>query len=668
VRAGWIAGLVAAALLLSAQPAGAAFGEPVSVTAGAPEVVAAGSPFRVEADVAAEPGALDIAAQPLRVRVRVAPECGGSFAGTEGPTVLDRVLPAPAPGAAYQARVVDKAKLGDTGTETLCAFVEDADERQFATDTEATLTVVGADCLAAKQRIQSLRRRRAKLNRRVARLRKLERHAGGRARQRLQRQLRKLRARRHRLTVRIRRAGQLAKARCDGAATVSAVAAEPPHIDHLFVIVLENENAEETFGPNSPAPYLSETLRAQGAFLPNYYGIGHQSLDNYIAMVSGQPPNFATQSDCQTYTDFAPGTVREDGVALGQGCVYPRTVRTVANQLENSGHSWRGYMQDMGNSVAAGEPASCRHPALGAVDPTQKARANDQYAARHNPFVYFHSIIDYSTCQRNDVDLAQLPGDLAQASTTPEYAFITPDLCADGHDETCADGTSPGGYAGIDAFLREWVPRIQASAAYQDHGAILVTFDESGSGAESCCGEQNGPNTPNNGGPTPGSGGGRVGAVMLSPCVMPGTVTNTAYNHYSFLRWTEDNFGLSHLANAGAEGLSPFGTDVFDKPNCGEAGSGGEGTSAAPSRLKVSPRRALVGRRTLFTFRLAGGTATCRKGATIHFAGRRSKTNRNGRARMKLKLAGHAGRRLAVAMHQGCKPAKVRVRAVKPQA
>ena len=58
----------------------------------------------------------------------------------------------------------------------------------------------------------------------------------------------------------------------------------------MFVIVLENESAAVTFGPGSPAPYLSKTLPARGAFVPNYYGVGHASLDNYIAMISGQAP------------------------------------------------------------------------------------------------------------------------------------------------------------------------------------------------------------------------------------------------------------------------------------------------------------------------------------------------------------------------------------------
>jgi hypothetical protein len=424
------------------------------------------------------------------------------------------------------------------------------------------------------------------------------------------------------------------------ASTGAEGSAGTPRIEHLFVIVMENENAAETFGEDPPAPYLGTTLRQKGAFIPNYFGVGHLSLDNYIAMVSGQPPNLQTQADCQVFTEMLPGTVQRDGVALGQGCVYPRSVRTIANQLESSGRTWRGYMQDMASSTAAGEAASCRHPAIGSSDPTQQARAGDQYAARHNPFVYFHSIIDYPSCGQNDVDLSRLPSDLASEATTPAYSFITPDLCYDGHDATCADGVSPGGFAGIEAFLREWVPQIKASPAYQDHGAILITFDESESGAESCCGERTSPNTSNYGGATPGKGGGRIGAVLLSPCVEPGTVTAASYNHYSFLRWSEDNFGLPHLAEAGVEGLQPFDSDVFTRPGCAAGkggGSSGEGGAGAVLRLMVKPRRVRAGTRHVFRFRLLGDP-TCARGGRIRFAGHVTRTNARGRGRLKLRI------------------------------
>jgi len=663
--------LTAAVALLAAEPAAAEFGEPVSVTAQAPATVAAGAAFPLEVDVDAEAGALDIAAQPLRLRVRFAPECGGSFAGTEGPTAVDQALPAPRPGAPYAETVSARAKIDSIGPETVCAFLEDSQERQFATDTEETLSVI-PPCPVVERSIGRLKRRLAASGRRIRTLRHRRRRAHGKQRRRLTRKLRAARARRRRLARRQREAFQQAQQACRPGARASAGAPAAnlppgvPQVKHLFVIVLENENAETTFGPESPAPYLGTTLRRSGAFVPNYYGIGHESLDNYIAMVSGQPPNLQTQADCPVFAEMLPGVVREDGVAVGEGCVYPRSVPTVANQLEDSGQSWRGYMEDMASSVAAGEPASCRHPALGAADPTQKARADDQYAARHNPFVYFHSIIDFASCQRNDVDLDQLRQDLASESTTPAYSFISPDLCSDGHDATCADPALPGGYAGIEAFLREWVPRIRESAAYRDQGAILVTFDESASGAESCCGETTGPNTPNNGGPDFGDGGGRVGAVMISPCVQPGTVTQTAYNHYSLLRWAEDDFGLGHLANAGAEGLEPFGADVFTRPGCdpaaAEGPAGGEQEGERPwVRLKVRPHRVLAGSRRLYRFRLLSNEPSCRRNTRIHFAGGGTRTDGRGRARMRLRIS-RPGRRFAYALPRDCPRARAPVR------
>src|ERR671934_286651 len=96
----------------------------------------------------------------------------------------------------------------------------------------------------------------------------------------------------------------------------SRAAAAPPPIRHVFVIVLENKGFDTTFGPSSQAPYLAQTLTSQGELLTQYYGIGHASLDNYIAMVSGQAPAITTQADCPFYTDFLPGTIGADGQAF----------------------------------------------------------------------------------------------------------------------------------------------------------------------------------------------------------------------------------------------------------------------------------------------------------------------------------------------------------------
>src|SRR5206468_3304788 len=103
---------------------------------------------------------------------------------------------------------------------------------------------------------------------------------------------------------------------------------------------------------------------------------------------------------------------------------------------------WKAYQEDIANSPA--EPKTCRHPAIGAIDSTLIARKTDMYATRHNPFVYFHSIIDSSDCDTHVVGLDALRTDLAKEPASPNVAYITPNLCHDGHDEPCVDG-EPGG-------------------------------------------------------------------------------------------------------------------------------------------------------------------------------------------------------------------------------
>jgi hypothetical protein len=332
-------------------------------------------------------------------------------------------------------------------------------------------------------------------------------------------------------------------------------------VHHVFLIVLENEPFEITFGPQTNAPYLSRELAPRGALLTEYYGIGHNSLDNYIALISGQGPNPATQTDCQEFVNFHP-TARQldgDGQLAGQGCVYPSTVRTVTDQMRRAGLTWRGYMEGMGSNPMRESPR-CGHAVIGSTDQTYRETLTDRYADKHNPFVYFHSIIDDTAyCGQHVVSLDALRNDLAQLRTTPNLVFITPDLCHDGHDAPCLNGEK-GGMVSADAFLREWVPRITDSPAFQQDGVLIITFDE-GTDAKACCGER-----PLRGGPLPGQygpGGGRIGAVLLSPFIKPGTVSDTPYNHYATLRSMETWFGLKYLGYAAQSQLRTFGSDVF---------------------------------------------------------------------------------------------------------
>jgi hypothetical protein len=258
--------------------------------------------------------------------------------------------------------------------------------------------------------------------------------------------------------------------------------------------------------------------------------------------------------------------------------VYPAEVPNIGNQMTARKLSWKAYEQDMGNDPNR-EAAACGHPALNTSDETQKAEAGDGYATRHDPFVYFHSVIDETGyCDKHVVALGSpsgampaaalrgetgLASDLGSVTRTPRLSFITPNLCNDGHDFPCTNQSGgASALADIDSFLETWVPKITASQAFRENGLLEIVFDEGpNTDATACCEEEPGPGSPLPG--ITGPGGGRVGALLLSPFIRGGTVSATPYNHYSSLASWETLLGLPRLADA-ARVPSVFGADVFN--------------------------------------------------------------------------------------------------------
>jgi phospholipase C len=303
-----------------------------------------------------------------------------------------------------------------------------------------------------------------------------------------------------------------------------------PHFSHVVVLVLENESFATTWGSGSVAAYLNG-LRAQGVLADHYYATGHQSLDNYIAMVSGQPVQPATAADC--------GGLNLYDCVQGQSAMAGG--RNLADQIEDAGLTWRGYMDAMPNPCFHADYSATATP----PDPYQgnstKAPAYN-YADRHNPFLYFADVVgNDSRCQAHVEPYSWLAVDLAN-DALPAFSFITPDTCHDGHDNPCADG-SAGGLARADLWLSQNVPAL-LDYLLSHNGLLLITFDEAASSDTSgCC----------TGGPGGGPGaGGRVGLLALSRAVPAGGVVSTPYDHASLLRTIEDSLGISeHLNNAG---------------------------------------------------------------------------------------------------------------------
>ena len=342
-----------------------------------------------------------------------------------------------------------------------------------------------------------------------------------------------------------------------GATTAAPTSAYVPPIRHVFVINIENKGYDETWGPTSAAPYLATTLRARGVLLNTYYGTAHNSQPNYVAQISGQGPNPQMQGDCQVFSDFVAAGAASPGQVRGTGCVFPAGTPTIASQLDARKLTWKGYMEQM--------TTPCEHPSVNGIDPTQKATPTANYAVRHNPFMYFHGIIDRpSYCAAHVVPLTALAKDLGATSATPNLSYITPDLCSDGHDAPCADG-SAGGLASVNTFMRRVVPMILNSPAYKKDGMLIITADESDgpqSDATACCGEGASTNSPLPG--IAGPGGGKIGALVISKWTRGQTWSTTPYNHYSLLASLEDIFGMPHLGYAATPDLNRFGLDIYN--------------------------------------------------------------------------------------------------------
>ena len=214
------------------------------------------------------------------------------------------------------------------------------------------------------------------------------------------------------------------------AASPSAPATAMPRLDHVFVILMENKSADEIYGAPS-APYINRLIDRY-AYAADYSAITHPSLPNYIALTSG-----STQG------------ITDDRSPPGAG--YAVDVPNLADSLEAAGSGWKAYAEAI--------------PAPG------YAENSGRFVTKHVPFLYYTDILrDTSRRTSHIVRFTDLQNDLRRSSTTPAFAFITPDMCSDMHDCPVSEG---------DAWLSRTVPMILESEAFRAGPSLLaVTWDE----------------------------------------------------------------------------------------------------------------------------------------------------------------------------------------------
>ena len=258
----------------------------------------------------------------------------------------------------------------------------------------------------------------------------------------------------------------------------AAGAARPsvPRFAHVVVVVFENKERGEIAG-NSAAPTFA-ALTARYASITRYDAVTHPSLPNYLALVSGSTQGIA--SDCT------------DCVVSGP---------SLADTLAAHGLGWKTYAEGL--------------PAAGFTGPSA-----GEYAKKHDPFLYFRSVLSRQAWRRRVVPFGQLARDVS-ARQLPAFALVVPNLCDDMHDCPVATG---------DAWLRRKIVPLLSSPALAD-GVVFVVFDE---------------------GTTDAGGGGNVETLALGPLVRPGARFDRPTNHYGLLRTIEQGLGLPLLGHSAA--------------------------------------------------------------------------------------------------------------------
>ena len=315
-----------------------------------------------------------------------------------------------------------------------------------------------------------------------------------------------------------------------------------PHLDHVFVIMMENHGYGQIIG-NPNAPFIN-TYAHSANLATAYFAIAHPSLTNYLEVTGGSNfgvlsdndpdwhntaciPNLASKTtstdnpssppicpisgtgtdaatpafDFTNETQGPPGEINIDGVA-SIPAASNISGKTIADQLDERKSSWMSYQENLPVSgadlVAYSDGVFTNNtdfstilPAL--TPPLSQSDIVSLYASKHNPFVYFKSVQDGGEEHIVGFDGPRgLLADLA-SGTVPAFSFIAPNQCNDQHGRGNAGAFcnfDPGSdgkqsslnpaliYAG-DVTVLKLVTAIHQSPVWKTgKSAIVVLWDE----------------------------------------------------------------------------------------------------------------------------------------------------------------------------------------------
>jgi YVTN family beta-propeller protein len=259
-------------------------------------------------------------------------------------------------------------------------------------------------------------------------------------------------------------------------------AAHVPGYQHVFLFYFENEDFGSVIGNTTQAPYLNSLL-PRGSLLADSFAEEHPSDGNYLALAGGS-----------TF-----GVPLTDPLEINPR--YTIAARNIGDLLGAAHQTWKEYLQS----------------ANGPCDDT----VHGYYWDDDLPMTYFADVRNRpASCSAHLVPLQALRTDLASTATTPNFAWLGANDCAD--MEGC-------GIRAGDEFLAAELGAIERSPAWRTQRSLaIITFDEDGFDHEH-----------------PAQ---RVATLVLgSRGVRQGYVSHVRYTHYSLLRTIEAALGLGTL-------------------------------------------------------------------------------------------------------------------------
>lgn len=257
-----------------------------------------------------------------------------------------------------------------------------------------------------------------------------------------------------------------------------------PHLDHVFVIMMENHQYAQIVG-SKYMPFLNYEY-AHAAAATNYFAVAHPSLTNYLEVVGGSnfnvlddkavnwgsttctstlrgaPSNESsadstvcpidgTGMDAATplidetnETSGPPGLIEIDGKHS-----YPAaktTGKTIADQIAAAKLTWKAYEESLPATGFYGVDTSNGYFSNNSTDLDATEQAAGQtpgnvaalYRSKHNPFVYFKNIQQAGAKTGSIPQIVSYEGatglwaDLATGNV-PSFAYVVPNQCHDQH-------------------------------------------------------------------------------------------------------------------------------------------------------------------------------------------------------------------------------------------